>query len=236
MWLLLHSYYFILWYFGLCHCITWHVSISVSENIPLPPAYPEEEPVTFLPNHHKPKYPLVWHQYSDALHLYFGGGLLGSNLGWDISYSDWDILLFSSVPSGKCCDSTSITSQQLPSKFCQIQYSSISCQVISLQLYKKTTSYKIEKMHLLHIFLLSPIHLWLCCSNFINPPKKNSLGCAANRKTRNRKSQRLISTLTYSIHTEGTIYKKPQKNTVWILQTVHTTTQTVLWERIGSNV
>jgi hypothetical protein len=50
MWLLLHSYYFVLLYSGLCHCVTWYVGISVSENIPLPPAYPEEEPVMFHQN------------------------------------------------------------------------------------------------------------------------------------------------------------------------------------------
>jgi hypothetical protein len=56
---------------------------------------------------------------------------------------------------------------------------------------KKTTSYVIEKMCLLYIFPLSSTHLWLPCSNFFNPSKKISLGCAANRKI--RKSQRLIS-------------------------------------------
>jgi hypothetical protein len=35
--------------------------------------------------------------------------------------------------------------------------------------------------------------------NFFNPSKKNSFGCAANRKIENRKSQRLISTLTYCV-------------------------------------
>jgi hypothetical protein len=42
---------------------------------------------------------------------------------------------------------------------------------------------------------LSPTHLWLLCSNFFNPSKKNSFGYAANRKIGNRKSQRLISSL-----------------------------------------
>jgi hypothetical protein len=37
---------------------------------------------------------------------------------------------------------------------------------------------------------LSSTHLWLRCSNFFNPSKKNYSDCAANRK-----SQRLISTL-----------------------------------------
>jgi hypothetical protein len=47
-------------------------------------------------------------------------------------------------------------------------------------------------MYLLYIFPLSSTHLWLRCSNFFNPSKKNSFGCAANRK-----SQILISTPTY---------------------------------------
>jgi hypothetical protein len=46
---------------------------------------------------------------------------------------------------------------------------------------KKTTSYRIEKMYLLYIFPLSSTHLRLHCSNFFNPSKKNSFGCAANR-------------------------------------------------------
>jgi hypothetical protein len=44
---------------------------------------------------------------------------------------------------------------------------------------------------------LSSTYLSFRCSNFFNPSKKNSFGCAANRKIGNRKSQRLISTLTY---------------------------------------
>jgi hypothetical protein len=43
---------------------------------------------------------------------------------------------------------------------------------------------------------LSSTHLRLCCSNFFNQPKKNSFGCAANRKRGKRKIQRLISTPT----------------------------------------
>jgi hypothetical protein len=43
----------------------------------------------------------------------------------------------------------------------------------------------LQKMHLLYICLL--------CSNFFNPSKKNSFGCAANRKIGKRKSQRLIT-------------------------------------------
>jgi hypothetical protein len=47
---------------------------------------------------------------------------------------------------------------------------------------------------------LSSTHLWLRCSNFFNTSKKNSFGCAANRKIGNRKSQRLISIATYFRH------------------------------------
>jgi hypothetical protein len=43
---------------------------------------------------------------------------------------------------------------------------------------------------------VSSTHLWLCCSNF-NPSKKNSFGCAANRKIGSAKDLRasLCSTL-----------------------------------------
>jgi hypothetical protein len=57
-----------------------------------------------------------------------GWGLCVKNLGWDISDSGSDILLFSSVTAGKCCDSTSIMQQQSPSKYFQIHHS--SCQLI----------------------------------------------------------------------------------------------------------
>jgi hypothetical protein len=45
---------------------------------------------------------------------------------------------------------------------------------------------------------LSSTHVWLRFYNFIKPSKKNSFGCAANRKIGNRKSRRLISTPTYT--------------------------------------
>jgi hypothetical protein len=44
---------------------------------------------------------------------------------------------------------------------------------------------------------LSSTHLWLRCSKFSNPSKTNYFCCAANRKMGIRKSQKLISTLTY---------------------------------------
>jgi hypothetical protein len=48
------------------------------------------------------------------------------------------------------------------------------------------------------IYIFPPeLHtLMACCSNFFNPYKKNSFGCAANRKIVNGKSQRLTSTPT----------------------------------------
>jgi hypothetical protein len=52
-----------------------------------------------------------------------------------------------------------------------------------------------KKMYLLYIFPPElHTHLWLRCSNFFNPSKKNSFVCAANRK-----SQRLISTPRYKV-------------------------------------
>jgi hypothetical protein len=42
-------------------------------------------------------------------------------------------------------------------------------------------------MYLLYIFPLSSTHLPLRCFNFFNPSKKNSFGCAANRKIRKAK-------------------------------------------------
>jgi hypothetical protein len=70
--------------------------------------------------------------------------------------------------------------------------------LISLWLIQKTTNYRIEKKNVftLHISPLSSTHLWLRFSNLFNPSKKNSFGCA---KIWNRKSQRLISALAYSV-------------------------------------
>jgi hypothetical protein len=52
-----------------------------------------------------------------------------------------------------------------------------------------------EKMYLLYIFPPElHTHWQLRCSNFFNPSKKNSFGCAANRKTGSKKCKRLIST------------------------------------------
>jgi hypothetical protein len=60
---------------------------------------------------------------------------------------------------------------------------------------------------------LSSTHLWLRCSNFFNPSKKNSFGCAANGK-----SQRLISTPTYFVDVllmEISLFR-------WLLRCCHT--------------
>jgi hypothetical protein len=52
--------------------------------------------------------------------------------------------------------------------------------LISLWLYKENNKLRDRK----NIFTYSPLsstRLWLRCSNFFNPSKKNSFGCAANR-------------------------------------------------------
>jgi hypothetical protein len=64
--------------------------------------------------------------------------------------------------------------------------------LISLWLYKENNKLRDWKMYLLYIFPMSSTHLWLRCSNFFNPSKKNSFGCGANKKR-----QKLISTPTY---------------------------------------
>jgi hypothetical protein len=61
--------------------------------------------------------------------------------------------------------------------------------LISLWFYKENNTPKeLKKMYLLYIFPLSSTHLWLCCSNFFNPSKKNYFSCAVNRKIENRKN------------------------------------------------
>jgi hypothetical protein len=57
---------------------------------------------------------------------------------------------------------------------------------------KKTRSYGAENYVYSTYPPPSSTHLRLRCSNFFNSSKKNSFGCAANRK-----SQKLTSTLTY---------------------------------------
>jgi hypothetical protein len=55
--------------------------------------------------------------------------------------------------------------------------------LISLWLYKENNKLWDWKkcIYSTYSFLIST-HLWLRCSKFFNPSKKNSLGCAANRK------------------------------------------------------
>jgi hypothetical protein len=71
-------------------------------------------------------------------------------------------------------------------------HSKIRGGLISLWLYKEN-KLRDWKMYLLCIFPPSSTQLWIRCSNFFNSSKRNSFGCAANRK-----SQRLISTPTYT--------------------------------------
>jgi hypothetical protein len=67
--------------------------------------------------------------------------------------------------------------------------------LLSLWLYKEKNLRDWKKCIYSTYSPLSSTHLWLLYSNFFNPSKKNSFGCAANRK-----SQRLISTPTYNIN------------------------------------
>jgi hypothetical protein len=65
--------------------------------------------------------------------------------------------------------------------------------LISLCLHKENNNLRDWKNVIYSTYSpLSSTHLWLRCSNFFNPSKKNSFGCAANKK-----SQRLINTPTY---------------------------------------
>jgi hypothetical protein len=59
-------------------------------------------------------------------------------------------------------------------------------------LINKTTNYRTKKLYSLYIFPPELHTLMTSLSNFFNPSKKNSFGCAANRK-----SQRLTSNLAY---------------------------------------
>jgi hypothetical protein len=81
--------------------------------------------------------------------------------------------------------------------------------LISLWLYKENNNLWDWK----NIFTYSPLssaHLWLRCSNFFNPSKKNAFGCAVNRKIGNTKSQRLISAYTW--------YTELASDLLWNLQ------------------
>jgi hypothetical protein len=54
--------------------------------------------------------------------------------------------------------------------------------LISIRLYKENSKLRDSKCIYFTYSPLSSKHLRLRCSNFFNPSKKNSLGCAANRK------------------------------------------------------
>jgi hypothetical protein len=55
--------------------------------------------------------------------------------------------------------------------------------LISLWLYKENNKLRDWKKCIYYTYSpLSSTHLWLRCSNFFNPSKKNSFGCATNRK------------------------------------------------------
>jgi hypothetical protein len=85
-------------------------------------------------------------------------------------------------------------------------------------------------VYLLYILpLLSSTHLWLRCSNFFYPSKKNYLACAVNRKSR-----RLISTPTYHgtwAHLNGVLNKSLPS--IWVSVCVSCT---VARQRLGKNV
>jgi hypothetical protein len=81
--------------------------------------------------------------------------------------------------------------------------------LISLRLYKENNKLRDWKKCIYSSYSPSSTHIWLRCSNFFNPPKKNSFGCAANRKTGNRKTQRLIST-PYTPYVPSSQYLPPR--------------------------
>jgi hypothetical protein len=85
----------------------------------------------------------------------------------------------------------SIGLRRITEQVCKVVYHRVSIRggLISLWLYEEN---KLRDWK--NVFTYSPLsstHLWLRCSNFFNTSKKNSFGCAANRK-----SQRLVSAPT----------------------------------------
>jgi hypothetical protein len=83
--------------------------------------------------------------------------------------------------------------------------------LISLWVYKENNKLRDWKKCIYSTYPpLSSTHLWLRCSKFFNPSKKNCFGCAANRKIRNRKSQKLITTSTYITVTKQFNTYKPE--------------------------
>jgi hypothetical protein len=94
----------------------------------------------------------------------------------------------------------------------------------SLALWRKQQAMGLKKYIYSTYSPLSSTHLWLRCSNFLNPPKKNSFGCAANRKIGNMKSQRLISTPMYKLG-----HVMAPKISCWFL-----TTAAKVWSQVRS--
>jgi hypothetical protein len=85
--------------------------------------------------------------------------------------------------------------------------------LINLWLYKGNNKLQDWKnVFTLHIPLDLHIHLWLRCSNFFNPWKIHSYGCAANTKIGNKKSQKFISTPT-SLCFADSVFVSPGKKT-----------------------
>jgi hypothetical protein len=91
---------------------------------------------------------------------------------------------------------------QLPHKWTRPEARGGGGGLISLWLHKENKLRDWKKCIYSTYSPLSPTHLWFRCSNFLNPSKKNSFGCAANRKIGKAKDfsapVRKISTLHLS--------------------------------------
>jgi hypothetical protein len=71
---------------------------------------------------------------------------------------------------------------------------------ISLWLYKENKLWNWKNVFTVHIPPELHTHLWLCCSIFFNTFKKNSFGCAANRKTGKAKDLSALLCIHLSFH------------------------------------
>jgi hypothetical protein len=90
---------------------------------------------------------------------------------------------------------------------------SLRCgELISPWLYKRKQATGLKKY--IYITPLSSTDLWLRCSNFFNPFKKNSFGCSANRKIGNRKSQNLSSPLRTNSNLRYDLLFAPKRDKV----------------------
>jgi hypothetical protein len=72
--------------------------------------------------------------------------------------------------------------------------------LISLWLYKENKLRNCKNVFTLHIPPELHTHLWLHCSNFFNPSKKNSFGYAANRKIGKAKDLSALLCIHLSFH------------------------------------